>query len=151
MKEEVFALLTDVERRYRSDRLRVGPKALTLPADEEERVLNAAQEACDIYATAPAGDQSTIRAFFRDSYALRPRLLALIARHSRTFAASGSVDALRNALIALIVEDGQTDVRDTFLSLNGFRELAAKFGFNAQSLFDEISAIASTRMQKLLR
>jgi len=146
---EAFRLLYVVENRYRKDRLRLGSKALMLPVDEEERVLLAEEAACDIYAGAGVDARAAIRGFFSSSYSLRPRLIKVAGRYSARFSASAAPDELRKALVALSVEDAQTDARDTITILQRLRDRVTDM-VDVQAIFVEVAEISSDRMRRLL-
>jgi len=149
--QETFAFLAEIERRYRRERLRAGSKAKFLADEEEAGVVAAAQAACEVYAAASEDEREKIRNFFRQSYSLRHRLNCVAGQHAQQFGVDGSVEELRRALIALSLEDGQTDARDTFSALIGLRERSNLLRIDADKIFENVGQISSRRMQRLLR
>lgn len=147
---EAFRLLYEVEKRYRKDRLRLGSKAMTLPEDEEERVLLAEEAACDIYAGAAVDERVAIRGFFSSSYSLRPRLIKVAGRYSARFSTTAALDELRKALVALSAEDAQTDARDTGTILQRLRDRISDSDVDVQAIFVEVAEISSNRMRNLI-
>jgi hypothetical protein len=147
----VAAFLTDVESRYRKERLRSGPAAKTLDEVAEPEVLAAVERACELYLDAPPAQRTEMRAFFANAYSLSHRLWSVSGHAAEEAKRDRSAAALRLAFAALSLEDGHSDCRDTYLAINTLHGIAAGGGLDGAAIEAEVAGLSSPRMEKLLR
>lgn len=134
--------LSEIEERYRRERLRTGPRAQ--PSGEAyERLVDLAEQAVDAYLQGSDTLRAEIRRFFKDSYCVVRGLWGVAGRSFAAMAQDNAVVCLRKALAALSAEDFHIDYRDTADVLVDLYGKAQSLGLDPAIYFRETAGLSS--------
>jgi hypothetical protein len=120
-------------------------------ASDEAILTSAVRRACELYLHAGENDRREMRRFFAARYSLQMRLWRVSGEAAIQAERTRSTESMRLALVALSLEDGATDCRDTFLAVGTLSRIAADREIDFDSVISEIAALSSNRIRSLLQ
>ena len=110
--------LSEIEERYRKDRLRVGSAAQPAGAAREQ-LIDALERAVECYLDADDQQRQDMRDFFRVTDCLPRGLLPVAGRCQDRMHEGEVAEQLRRGLAAVSLENFHSDARDSFDCLGG--------------------------------
>jgi len=135
--------LTEVENRYRKERLRVGSRAQPT-GEAKERLLDLFEQAVDAYLNGNDSLRAEMRALVGKADCLPRGLLPVVGRYQARMTEATVHTALRLGVAAVSLENFRTDPRDSFDYLSGLYQQAYGFGVDPQPVFNEIARLSSS-------